>query len=97
MAEYEGIDLLIAEADAKQYTFTLKDELLPPDPATGRDQSTISYEYDFEIAAGKADGKDGSVCIGWNDLKATYRGKDKEDAPPINRHKIKRMSLMMRR
>jgi Complex I intermediate-associated protein 30 (CIA30) len=97
LADYEGIELLITNGDAKQYTFILKDELLPADPATGRDQSTISYEYDFQIAMEKVKDRTASVCIAWSDLKATYRGKEKRDAPPLDLGNIKRMSLMMRR
>jgi hypothetical protein len=97
LADYEGIELLITEADAKQYTFILKDDLLPPDQATGRDQSTISYEYDFKVAMEKTEDKSASVCIAWNDLKATYRGKEQKDAPPLNLGNIKRISLIMRR
>jgi hypothetical protein len=97
LANYEGIELFITDADAKQYTFILKDELLPPAPGTGREQSTISYEYDFRVAMEEAEAKGVSVRIAWSDLKATYRGKEKKDAPPLSLRKIKRMSLMMRR
>lgn len=97
LAAYEGIELLITDTDAKQYTFILKDELLPPDSATGRDQSTISYEYDFQVAVEKVTDRTVSVCIAWSDLKATYRGREKKDAPPLDQGNIKRMSLMMRR
>ena len=89
--------MLITEADAKQYTFILKDELLPPDPATGREQSTISYEYDFKVALQKGEDTNASVRIAWNEFRATYRGKEKKDAPSLDARKIKRMSLMMRR
>ena len=89
--------MLITKADAKQYTFILKDELLPFDQATGREQSTISYEYDFELAVGEDKGTNASVRVAWDDFKATYRGKEKEDAPSLNLERIKRMSLMMRR
>ena len=50
MADYDGIELLITEADTKRYTFILKDQLLALDPETGREQSTISYEYDFQVS-----------------------------------------------
>ena len=97
MADYEGIQLLITDADAKQYTFIFKDQLLPLNPATGRDQSTISYEYDFRLAMERGKDKTVSVYIAWKDLKATYRGKEKNDAPPLNTGSIKCMSFMMRR
>ncbi|KAK5163174.1 hypothetical protein LTR04_002715, partial [Oleoguttula sp. CCFEE 6159] len=77
---------------AKRYTFVVKDEILPRDPETGRDQSTVSYEYDFEIDPNNAT----SILIPWDSLKATYRGKEKEDAPRLHRESIKRFSIMNR-
>jgi hypothetical protein len=61
--DYDGIQLLITEADAKRYTFILKDQLLPPDPETGREQSTISYGYDFQITMEKTKGNSASVFV----------------------------------
>lgn len=58
--------------------------------ADGREQSTISYEYDFSAAGSY------SVFVPWNELKPTYRGKEKNDAPPLNIGGIKRWSFMMR-
>jgi hypothetical protein len=82
---------------AKKYTFILKDELLPKDPNTGREQSTISYEYDFEKDSSNSAAADSSVVIPWSALQATYRGKEKKDAPSIDLTNIKRISIMMRR
>lgn len=83
----------------KRYTFNLKDELLPPDPTTGREQSSVSYECDFELPPQGQPGHayDKSVFIPWSSFNATYRGKPKKDAEPINLKKIKRVSIMMRR
>lgn len=47
MSAYDGVYLNIGKHDGKKYTLTLKDEILPLMP-DGREQSTISYEYDFE-------------------------------------------------
>jgi hypothetical protein len=69
LADYEGIELLINDADAKQYTFIFKDQLLPLNPATGRDQSTISYEYDFRLAMERGKDKAVSVYIAWKELR----------------------------
>lgn len=33
----------------------------------------------------------------WRDFKATYRGREKEDAPPLDLTKVARLSFMMRR
>lgn len=56
----------------------------------GREQSTISYEYDFSAAGNY------SVFVPWSELKPTYRGKEKNDAPPLNTKSVKRWSFMMR-
>lgn len=82
---------------AKQYTLILKDELLPPNPDDGREQSTISYEYDFRVEASSSTAKPTKLFIPWSGLKATYRGREKKDAPPLKRSAVKRISLMMRR
>lgn len=41
--------------------------------------------------------KDSIVYCAFKDFDATYRGKDKPDAPPLDVKNIKRYSLMMRR
>ncbi|THW87528.1 CIA30-domain-containing protein [Aureobasidium pullulans] len=97
LSAYAGIVLDIAEADDKRYTFILKDELLPRNPDNGREQATISWEYDFKPCFGESSlEKGGLVFVPWSGLKPTYRGKEKEHADPINLKTIKRMSIMMR-
>ncbi|KAH8665880.1 complex I intermediate-associated protein 30-domain-containing protein [Tricladium varicosporioides] len=88
LSQYDGLCLDLKEGDGKKYTLTVKDKLLPKRD-DGRDQSTVSWEFDFE-------GKEGKVIVGWEDLKATYRGRDKKDADPLNTKDIRRISLMMR-
>jgi len=90
LSGYDGMLLDIEKADGKQYTLTLKDELLPKSP-NGREQSTISWEYDFT-----ADKEGEKVYVRWEDLKATYRGREKKDAKPLDLKHIKRISIMMR-
>jgi len=87
---YDGLLLDVAKSDGKQYTVTLKDELLPRS-ANGREQSTISWEYDFKPKSGGE-----KVFAKWDDFKATYRGREKPDAKPLELKKVKRISLMMR-
>lgn len=95
LSGYDGITLNVADADDKKYTFIIKDEILPQSPG-GREQSTISYEYDFQLT--KTTFKEPTmVFIPWTELKATYRGKEKKDAPKLNSENIKRFSIMMRR
>ena len=80
---------------AKRYTLILKDTLPPPRSQDGRDQSTPSYEYDFcvgDSATARAE-----LFIPWHSFKATYRGREKKDAPTIDVKSVKRVSVMMRR
>ncbi|KAK2013897.1 complex I intermediate-associated protein 30 [Colletotrichum eremochloae] len=88
LSQYDGLVINILQSDSKKYTLTIKDEILPP-REDGRDQSTISWEYDFIPKAGE-------VKILWDDLKPTYRGRPKTDAKPLNLSNIKRISFMMR-
>ena len=89
LSTYDGIHLEVGKTDSKRYTFVLKDEILPL-MDDGREQSTISYEYDFSAADNY------SVFVPWSELKPTYRGKEKDDAPPLNTKSVKRWSFMMR-
>ncbi len=91
LSRYDGIYLDIVKQDDKKYTFILKDEILPANPENGREQSTISYEYDFNASSAKG------LFVPWHALKPTYRGKEKKDAKPLDTKKIMRFSIMMRR
>lgn len=92
LSAYDGILLDVARVDGKRYTLTLKDELLPR-RGDGREQSTVSWEYDFEAKAGEGT----RVWVPWAELRATYRGKEKEGVQPLDTKGVKRFSLMMRR
>ncbi|KAI9751145.1 MAG: hypothetical protein M1815_001335 [Lichina confinis] len=100
LSSYEGVLLEIVEGDDKNYTLTLADTLLPPDPQTGRDQSTISFEYDFTASNDcKGDTKPDEpqrVFIPWSSFRATFRGRD-VDAPPIKTEAVRRISILIRR
>ncbi|OLN85150.1 Uncharacterized protein C9E9.15-like protein 2, partial [Colletotrichum chlorophyti] len=88
LKDYDGLVIRVLKSDSKKYTLTIKDEILPP-REDGRDQSTISWEYDFVPEAG-------DVKILWDDLKPTYRGRPKPEAKPLDVSSIKRISFMMR-
>ena len=91
LSAYDGLALDVEKSDGKKYTLIIKDELLPT-REDGREQSTISWEFDFVPV------RDGEmVFVGWADLKPTYRGRDKGDAEPLKRDRVQRISLMMRR
>jgi hypothetical protein len=79
-----------------RYTFNVKDTLLPADPDSGREQSTISYEYDFTLPSDQPPGAETAIWIAWSDLKATYRGKEKADAPKLKMGAVKRFGIMCR-
>ncbi|KAI0483643.1 NADH:ubiquinone oxidoreductase intermediate-associated protein 30 [Xylaria cf. heliscus] len=88
LSGFQGLRLAIRNGDGKRYTLVVKDEILPKRP-DGREQSTISWEYDFI-------GKGTELDIPWQDLTPTYRGKPKPDAKPLDLACIKRISIMMR-
>jgi hypothetical protein len=90
LSAYDGIELIIDSADGKLYTLTLKDEILPKRP-DGREQSTISWEFDF-----RAEGRR-TIFVKWSDFRATYRGKNRDDAEPLDLKRIKRFGIMIRR
>ena len=83
----------------KRYTFLLKDEVLPL-RTDGREQSTISYEYEFQAEPASASTNDTAattITIPFSSLRATYRGKDTPDSRAINLKEVRRISFMMRR
>lgn len=89
LADYQGLSLKVREGDAKKYTITLKDRVLPKRP-DGREASTISWEYNFK-------GSESEILIRWHEFKPTYRGKPKPDAEPLNLSDVKRIGIMCRR
>jgi hypothetical protein len=102
----DGILLKLGEGDDdsfnKKYTLILKDEILEKRP-DGREQSTVSWEYDFAGPDSSRDSKkfgtDGHGYVHyvpWSEFKPTYRGKPKSDAKPLDLASIKRISIMMR-
>ncbi|KAK7931466.1 hypothetical protein PG985_002178 [Apiospora marii] len=98
VSAYDGLRLKVLRegGDGKKYTLTLKDEEVPKRP-DGRDQSTVSWEYDFVSPKDGDGGKDDQVLfVPWGDFKPTYRGKPKPDAPGLDLANVRRISLMMR-
>lgn len=96
VSAYDGLRLKLLRQgnDGKKYTLTLKDEVLPRMP-DGREQSTVSWEYDF--VSPKEGDEDQVLYVPWDDFKPTYRGKPKPDAPILDLANVRRISLMMRR
>lgn len=90
----------------------MKDTILPPDPNTGREQSTVSWEYDFRaqdpdivqnlnLASEqnlRSEEHDLKLLfIPWNEFKPTYRGREVADPEPLKTNQVRRISIMMRR
>ncbi|RYP19543.1 hypothetical protein DL765_003270 [Monosporascus sp. GIB2] len=87
LANYQGLSIGVQKGDAKKYTVALKDQISPRRP---REQSTVSWEYDFE-------GQASEVVIPWQEFKPTYRGRPTPDAEPMDLRNVKRISIMCRR
>lgn len=109
LADSDGLLLGLDSGDNKTYTLTLKDEI-PGKRSDGRMQSGISWEADFEMPADHENDEDGPISpidnlskgsnvlirIPWANFRATYRGRDKPDAKPLDTTNIRRFSLMAR-
>lgn len=93
VSAYDGVEICVdhERSDGKVYTLILKDEALPQRP-DGRQSSTLSWEYDFCI-----DAVGGRGVARWEDFRATYRGKQVDDARPLNLARIQQFSIMVRR
>jgi len=91
LSRYEGLLLRLGEGDGKRYVITLKDEI-PGRRPDGRMESGVSWEAEF--TSSKADPTE--VWLPWGQFKATYRGRPKDDAKPLDRADVKRVGLMMR-
>ncbi|KAJ5549014.1 hypothetical protein N7513_006248 [Penicillium frequentans] len=90
LSDYDGIELVLDGRlmDGKFYTLTLKDEILPK-RSDGREQSTVSWEFDFKATEEK-------LFVRFSDLRPTYRGREKRDVEPLDLKNIKRFGIMMR-
>lgn len=101
LSDFDGIEIVFDadKCDDKRYTFILKDTILPKS-ADGREQSTISWEYDFtcdDEEVRQLTTSVRSIAISWNAFKPTYRGKAVAETTPLAKANIKRISIMMRR
>lgn len=70
------------------FVLTLKNDI-PGRREDGRRESVLSYELAFDLRdiAGEKD-RQVEIVAGWNDFKATYRGKEDKEAEPLNPEKI---------
>ncbi|KAH6953828.1 complex I intermediate-associated protein 30 [Ilyonectria sp. MPI-CAGE-AT-0026] len=98
LSDYDSILLEIPYTDGKKYSINLKDTVLPP-TADGREQATISWEFDFQLPPADASKKSGSVnqvVIKFADLVPTFRGTVQNDTEPLDLANIKRVNIMIR-
>ena len=95
----------MGEGDGKIYTLILKDEEAAGGKREdGRERAGVNWEVDFKLGGEDGDG-DGDevgeggakIWIPWEEFKATFRGKEKEDAGALKRGQVRRIGLMMRR
>ncbi|OHE92264.1 complex I intermediate-associated protein 30 [Colletotrichum orchidophilum] len=95
ISAYDTITLEIPFADGKKYTFNLKDTI--PPPIDGREQSGVSWEFDFQIpAVNHTDGQVERVVMPISKFVPTYRGRVQNDTAPLNTASIKRVNFMIR-
>lgn len=82
----------------------MKDTLLRRDPKTAREQSTVSWEYDFQAnetnakqEARSEEHATSTIYIPWHDFKPTYRGRPIMVPGGLRLNDIRRISIMNRR
>lgn len=78
----------------------LKDEQSPGKREDGREKAGINWEAEFRASEpfGEEDDTKGqsTVWVPWKDFKATYRGKEKENAGELETGSLWRVGIMMR-
>ncbi len=87
------------KAPVSVYCLQLK-MTVPEDRPDGRRESAVTYEWDFDAyTAGETNPRDPGVLhaqADWSEFKATYRGRPKDDAEPLDLAKVKEWSIMAR-
>lgn len=70
------------------FVLTLKNEI-PSRRDDGRRQSVLNYELSFDLRSLMAEKEqEVEIVADWKDFKATYRGREDKDAPPLDPRKI---------
>lgn len=95
LGAFDGVEIVLLRGDETRYTFNIKDELLPLDSG-GREQSTVSWEFDFELSASVTSGAKTTLWIPWAKFTPTFRGREKKDASALKTHSIRRFGIMCR-
>ncbi|KAL8736243.1 MAG: hypothetical protein Q9166_000398 [cf. Caloplaca sp. 2 TL-2023] len=101
LSAYEGIEVHVGAGDGKVYTLILKDEETQDKRDDGREKAGMNWEADFRV--GKSSEGDSSedvegkkIWVPWSALKATYRGKEKDNAGEFKSGEVRRVGFMMR-
>lgn len=109
MSAYDGVEVVGGgregdDGGGKVFTLILKDEGRGGKRADGRERAGVSWEVDFRVGGGESRGEtDGgggegrAVWVPWEEFKATYRGKEVEDAGELKKGEVRRIGFMMRR
>ncbi|KAL8676505.1 MAG: hypothetical protein Q9186_006982, partial [Xanthomendoza sp. 1 TL-2023] len=101
LSAYEGVEIDVGAGDGKVYTLILKDEESQEKRDDGRDKAGINWEAEFRVGESNdanmgEEVKAKKIWVPWSALKATYRGKEKEDAGDFKPAEVRRIGLMMR-
>ena len=79
------------------YTLVLKNEESPGKRDDGREKAGVNWEVEFRADYRERDEKGkAKVWMPWKEFKATYRGKEKEDAGSLKTESVRRVGIMMR-
>lgn len=107
LSGFDGVELLVRGGKGKVWTFIVRDEVGKGKRGDGREKAGVSWEYEFEVrsgaeeeAGGKGGGKGGEAqraWIPWTEFKATYRGREIDDAGELKTGTVRRVAIMMRR
>ena len=102
LSQFDGIELDVKAGDGKTYTLILKDEVSESRRDDGRERAGVNWEAEFKAGSSSANNEVGEASslrawLPWNAFKATYRGKDKQDAGQLKTGEIRRIGFMMRR
>ena len=108
LSAYDGLQLTLGTSDAKRYALTLKDAVPSGKRNDSREKAGISWEAEFNCTEGVEEalilnGEEARhmrgeriIWLPWSKFKPTYRGREKDDAPPLQLRNIRRFGLMMR-
>ena len=93
LSAYDGIEIAYSEADGKEYTLILKDELPDTKRDDGREKAGVNWEVDFVALKARTEI---TLWFPWKDFKATFRGRPKDDAGELKKEAVRRLGIMMR-